>query len=235
MRASRKDPYEKYTIADWKWEFLRRNSRYRRAYRAIERLKRRPYQRFFGFGRPARHFDLLTRLVQLYGLNPDLIAKQSYTGNKRSLPSPDIPAHLFRCSPIQKSHLLFDYQSVAEELPLIDRLARHEVIVLIDTRFTLTEILADLKVQLRPYLSSQREQARKYRDYLTVWDLRQQGISADEIASKLWPDKYVTNKRDSGTGDKGALIQSVYDRAAAAQELIDASVPPRKRSRKIKK
>ncbi len=41
MQKSRQDPYARYDIDDWKWEFLRRNPRYIRAYKAVEWLKMR--------------------------------------------------------------------------------------------------------------------------------------------------------------------------------------------------
>ena len=237
MPKERQDPYKGYTIADWKWEFLRRNPRYIKAYRAIEWLKRRRNGCFMGFSRVARHLDLLARLQQQCGLNPELTYKQALS-NKWSLPSPDIPAPDFEVSPMIRSHVLFDhkYMAWAEEPPVINRLARHEVIALIDTRFSLREIVTDLKAQLHPYLTTQRVQVRKYKDYLAVWDLRQQGLTDDDIARKLWPTEYEKiGGRDSTIGDKGPLIQRVYDHAKAAQKLIEESFPPRKRSPKVKK
>ena len=136
-----------------------------------------------------------------------------------------------------RSHVLFDHKYIAwaEEPPLIDHLARHEVVALIDSRFSLKEILADLKVELRPYLTKQREQVRKYKDYLAVWDLRQKGLTAEEIASKLWPNDYEERGGRDDIGGKSTLTQKVYDYEQAAQKLIDESFPSRKRPRKIKK
>jgi hypothetical protein len=33
------NPYANYHIDDWNWEFLKRNRRYRRAYKAVQRFK----------------------------------------------------------------------------------------------------------------------------------------------------------------------------------------------------
>lgn len=241
MPKERQDPYKGYTIADWKWEFLRRNPRYIKAYRAIEWLKRRKNGCFFGFGRVARHLELLRWLGQQLGLDPEVIQEQTFLANEWSLPAPDMPAHKFECCPIKGSHILFDHEYLAlrgseEPLPAIDYLADHEVTVLIDTRSGSKEIIAELKVQLRPYQAKQRKQVKKYRDYLAVWDLRQKGLTADAIAPKLWPEEYENiGGRDSDTGEKGALIQRVYDYEKAAQRLIEESFPRRKRSPKIKK
>ncbi|MEE8112758.1 MAG: hypothetical protein V3T23_00245 [Nitrososphaerales archaeon] len=105
-------------------------------------------------------------------------------------------------------------------------------------------ILATIKRALRQAFHDRRNQVSTRRrrrldkldSYLAVWDLRREGLSADEIAPKLWPTEYTKKGgRDSAAGDKGPLIQRVYDYEKAAQKLIDESIPPRKRSRKIKK
>jgi len=235
MPESSRDPYEGYTIAQWKWEFLRRNSRYRRAYQALEWLKKKPYQRFGGFRRVARYFELLHWLQQQLGLDPEVI---------QGLPSPDLLAHEFERCPIKGSHILLDHEDFAQRrsfgsddpLPVIDYLADHEVLVLLDTRFGLKEIFSDLKVQLAPYLAKRRNRVPNYKDYLTIWDLRQQHLTADKIASRLWPDEYEKlAKKDYLAEEKNPLHQRVHDHEKAAQRLIDESFPPRKRYRKIKK
>jgi hypothetical protein len=67
-----------------------------------------------------------------------------------------------------------------------------------------------------------------------VWDLRREELTDTQIAQRLWPDEYATNGgRDSGTGDKGSLIQRVYDYYDAVKKLIDNSF--QRRSPKIKK
>jgi hypothetical protein len=71
---------------------------------------------------------------------------------------------------------------------------------------------------------------------LEVWDLRNEKLTDTQIAQRLWPDEYATNGgRDSGTGDKGSLIQRVYDYKDAADKLIENSFPRKRRSPKIKK
>ncbi len=70
----------------------------------------------------------------------------------------------------------------------------------------------------------------KYKDYLTVWDLRQQGKTQNKIAEIVWPDEYkAKGGSDYTTGEKGFLIQRVSDHQKAAQKLIEASFPPRTR------
>src|SRR5262249_14583840 len=47
MRTSQNNPYAGYTIDDWNWEFLKRNQRYKRAYKAVQWLKARLDRKFF--------------------------------------------------------------------------------------------------------------------------------------------------------------------------------------------
>src|SRR5262249_11859698 len=159
--------------AHWKWEFLRRNSRYRKAYRAIEWLRKKPYQSFRGFRRVARYSVLVSWLRQQAGLDSEVI---------QGLPSPDVPAHEFESCPIKRSYVLLDHGDFVNRdpdvpLPVIDYLADHEVVILLDTRFGFKEIIVDLKDQLDPYLAKQRNRVTNYKNYLTVWDLRQQGLT----------------------------------------------------------
>jgi hypothetical protein len=77
---------------------------------------------------------------------------------------------------------------------------------------------------------------KKYKDYLAVWDLRQQGKTQKEIASTLWPREYLKKGGpDYHYGDKGVLVQRVSDHEKAAQKLVEATFPAKKRSLKIKK
>jgi Family of unknown function (DUF6499) len=39
VRIPHNNPYVGYTIDDWHWEFLKRNTRYRRLYKAVQRFK----------------------------------------------------------------------------------------------------------------------------------------------------------------------------------------------------
>jgi hypothetical protein len=41
MRTSQNNPYAGYTIDDWNWEFLKRNQRYKKAYKAVQWVKAR--------------------------------------------------------------------------------------------------------------------------------------------------------------------------------------------------
>ena len=63
--------FDNYGIADWKWEFLRRNSRYQKAYRAVEWLKKRarrenvsPFFKGFGLLEPIHFLNLANRLQE---------------------------------------------------------------------------------------------------------------------------------------------------------------------------
>lgn len=83
--------------------------------------------------------------------------------------------------------------------------------------------------------SVKRKHPTKYDLYLRVWHFRQQRIPADEIAPKLWPKEWAEQGgRNSHYGEKGPLIQRVYDYEKACQKLID-SIQPKTPARKIKK
>jgi hypothetical protein len=74
-----------------------------------------------------------------------------------------------------------------------------------------------------------------HKEYLQVWDLRQQGQTADEIAPSLWPDENATKGGRTHYGERGALIQRVYDYEKAANELVKNSFRSKRRAPKIKK
>jgi hypothetical protein len=111
---------------------------------------------------------------------------------------------------------------------------KYEIAVGIDTRYPTSKITSELKKILGEHKANQRQQLKLYPSYITVWDLRSEVLTDTQIAQRLWPDEYATNGgRDSGTGDKGSLIQRVYDYYDAVKKLIDNSF--QRRSPKIKK
>ena len=117
-----------------------------------------------------------------------------------------------------------------------DLLRHHEIAVVIDTRHALSTIVSEIKSLLQDYQLRKRHRFDLYPDYLAVWDLREDGLTDTQIAQKLWSDEYTTNGgRDSGTGEKGSVIQRVYDYENAVKELIENSYPDKRRSPKIKK
>jgi hypothetical protein len=244
-----RNPFSDYGISEWKWEFLRRNARYKRAYEAIEWLKRRaqrnntsPFFKGFGLREPVHFVNLLNKLrSQLSLCDPKLrLCECKRETESWSLPSPSIAAHEFEYSPVRVSAVigLYDQRDFGghysghphDEEPAQLAAGEHEVIVVLDTRGKMKEITSELAARLDPYLSEQRPRISKYKDYLDIWDLWQKGYSADEIALKLYPEEYETKGgRDVDTGEKGSLDQKVYDRKDAAQKLIDETFPQRNR------
>src|SRR5262249_16210098 len=106
----------------------------------------------------------------------------------------------------------------------------YQLPLLIDARYDTDRIVSELKEILKNHKPKNRHQTRLYKWYLAVWDLRKDGLTDTAIAQRIWPDEYAAiGGRDSGTGDKGALIQRVYDYESAAQRLIDNSFPLKKR------
>jgi len=244
-------PHDNYSINDWNWEFLRRNPRYRSACKAIEWLKQRGRRKntslfFKGFGLidPVHYMNLTNSLKSQLALgDPELRKSSLKHAEPWSLPSPDMAAHKFKYSPVRVLPVidLYDHSDFGvhysghpyDEEPGQLTAGEHQVIAVIDTRCKLEEIISELKTGLSPYLAKGRNQISKYKDYLAVWDLRQKGRTADEIAPELWPEENESKGgRDFDTGEKGPLIQRVYDHEKAAQDLIDKKFPLR-RQRKL--
>lgn len=146
------------------------------------------------------------------------------------MPSPELASHEFKFSPVSTGPIVdvYNYKNYkAEGISLT--IKENELVLVIDTRSKVQDVVSEVKENLRAYQSQQRDQVRKYKDYLAVWDLRQQGRTADKIAPLLWPEEHEEKGgRDAKLGEKGALVQRVYDHESAAQKLIDETFPPRK-------
>ena len=206
MQNKRQKPSDGYTIADWKWEFLRRNLRYRRACQAIEWLERRsqrssspPFFKGFGLHQPVHPNHIKNKVQEQCNLRDQKLKKKPITRRDPfSLPSPDIPAHEYEYSPVQISAIVgvrspsdfkgYSSHPEADE-PSIITAEDNEVVVVINTRRSMEEIVSELKAYLGQYLSKQRSQLKNYKDYLAVWDLRERKFTADKIAPKLWPEE----------------------------------------------
>jgi hypothetical protein len=254
MDETDKCPDDEYTVTDWKWEFLRRNSRYQKAYKATEWLRKRAPRRktsFRGLGllQPIYFENLTNRVRERLSLSQPRLKNDSESSDRLFwyLPSPEKAAHEFECSPVRIDPIVdvYTHRDVQgnytghsyDEEPLAVTANENQVIALLDTRCKLEDIVSELRVWLSPYVSKQRDQIAKYGDYLAVWDLRQQGKTQDEIARSLWPDEYkLKGGRDPDLSErKGALLQRVHDHENAAQKLIDASFPSKTRQPKKQK
>jgi hypothetical protein len=254
MKSQKQDPYSSYDLDDWQWEFLRRNPCYLKAYKAIHWLKKRLDKNTPQFHRGCfKAFGVYcsftwVKIVTQYedwryvyeGWRYD-----AYTNDVASgllyLPSPDSTAREYKERLLKKAGAVFEIDKSMQGEDSWDfwtpfQLKEHEIAVMIDTRYGLSEIASELKEILEIRKCNQRHRVRLYPDYLAVWDLRKEGLTDTQIAQRLWPDEYATNGgRDSGIGNKGYLIQRVYDYYDAIEKLIENSFPPRRPSRKIKK
>jgi Family of unknown function (DUF6499) len=247
------DPCSTYDLDDWQWEFLRRNRRYRRRYRAVQRAEERgwghEYEGEMFFIADNWAIDLRKRLSLC---SPPTIDDPDGNDDPVSLPNPDIPRHKFQYCPIGRyPAVVVEGPSLTTNDPKLDEIIRgsdglfgleseipqeHKVTVDIDARCKLQTILAELKKTLPAHLAKGRDHLKKFESYLEVWDLRKEGLTDTQIAQRLWPDEYATNGgRDSGIGNKGYLIQRVYDYYDAIEKLIENSFSPRRRSPKITK
>jgi hypothetical protein len=237
------DPYSTYDLDDWQWEFLRRNPRYIKAYKAIEWLKkrlnkkkeqtRRSIVRFNAFGLQCTfaekkfyhndyRFEGWTYVgksiwgTRLHGSLLDLPSpNESSAHYKQLLEKQGAAAEIGKAEPGDDS---------ADVWPLLEK---HEIAVAIDTRYNIDEIINGVKEVISAYQSNNRYHVELFPDYLRVWQLRKDKVSRRKIASSLWPHGYKKNKANA--------IQKTHYCEKKFQELIDESFPAKKRSPKIKK
>ena len=152
MRSSHNNPYAGYTIDDWNWEFLKRNTRYRRLYKAVQRFKARLDKKGPA---PAVSFTVFGRAFQFERHDRGNGWEWRYKPNGKKaiylndLSSPDNPS-----SRRYKSKLIKKLKPVTQIDGSVDRhgngwtpaiLQEHEMAVQIDTRFTSKEIFCRLK------------------------------------------------------------------------------------------
>ena len=250
VASKKKDPYADYDLDDWQWEFLRRNKRYRRRYRAIQRAEQRGWgYEVNGEYHPISDIWALDLRSRLSLSCPPTIDHPDESDHALALPSPDIPRAKFEYSPIRRGGAyVTNIRTDDEDDTELGKLFRGEIFTVdrgipddckiyveIDARCKLEMIVADLRKELPKYLRGGRDQLKLYKSYLEVWDLRRKDKTADEIAPKLWPDENATKGGRGRYGDKGALIQRVYDYEDAANDLIEKSFPAKQPRPKIQK
>lgn len=120
---------------------------------------------------------------------------------------------------------------------------RRFLFLVVDLEHTVENLIPLLKdeiIRVRKSLprrknSVKRKHPGRLAPYRKVHDLRRQGLSDSAIAQELWPNEWLQKGgRVSEYGEKGPLIQRVYDYAKAATKLIN-SIQPHAVPRKIKK
>jgi hypothetical protein len=248
-----KDPYSNYDLDDWQWEFLRRNPRYIRAYRAVKRGEERGWgweiENDFMFTADTWVLELRSHLKLS---NPPTVDDPESGDDPVSLPNPDFPSHRYNYSPVTLSPAVVldgPGEKHSSSDPILDEILgdgkiewettvpdEFKITVEIDARCKLDNILTALKKEIPKNLVSLRKHVNKYKAFLDAWDLWQAGLTDDQVSEKLWPDEYrKIGGRDTATGEKSTLSQRAVDHRKAAQKLIDASFPPKRRPRKIKK
>jgi Family of unknown function (DUF6499) len=250
VKQQQQAPYATYDLDDWQWEFLRRNPRYLKAYKAIEWLRKRPdkntprfHRGFFKALGVHCSFSWIKTVTEYEDWRYDYEGWRydAYTNDVASgllyLPSPDSTAREYKERLLKKAGAVFEIdKSMQGEGPwdfwTPFQLKEHEIALMIDTRYGLSEIASELKEILEIRKDNQRHYVRLYPDYLAVWDLRKEGLTDTQIAQKLWPDKYEKNGGRDSEGYKGYLIQRIYDYKDAADKLIENSFPPKTRSKK---
>jgi hypothetical protein len=256
-----KDPYSNYDLDDCQWEFLRRNRRYIKAYKAIEWLKKRLNKKkekdrragtFNAFGVQCsfswrRHgedevwYEHWVYHGSTYRTKTGEIRRNNLaSGTMLELPSPDFNANEYKEELARSWPTWFQKSNYAVVEIIDDRdtvredlLRHHEIAVVIDMRHAPKDIVSEIETLLQEYQSRKRQSVKLYPDYLAVWDRRNEGLTDTQIAQKLWPTEYATKGgRNSKEGVKGSLMQRVHDHEKSAQKLIENSFPLKRRSPK---
>jgi hypothetical protein len=237
MERKASNPYLGCQLDDWSWEFLRRNTRYIKAYESVQRLKAR-------LDRESRHFISFA----LFRIEYRFVRTNRGNGwewryerpgkhpiHLNDLPSPDSSSRRYKGKLLKKIEAVTPIDATIDEdgfgwTPAA--LHDYEIAIQIDTRFSSHEIKSALQKILDMVQPKKKLHVKKFKDYLAVWDLRQQGKTLKEIAQLLWPEEYaIKGGPDYHTAEKGSLVQKVSDHENAAQSLIDGSFPRRKRRR----
>jgi hypothetical protein len=247
----RRDPYVTYDLNDWHWEFLRRNNRYRRLYHAVQRAK----DRNWGYEVDGEYVCVadswVTQIRERLSLcSPPPVDDPNSYEDYNSLPSPEVPSYSLEYCPIKRSPAVVVSAPLKENPTELERIfaqhpdlfgvdsgipKEHLIVIEVDNRSKIESTLSAIRKQLQEHRKKSRDQIRLYKEYLQVWDLRQQGQTADEIAPSLWPDENATKGGRTHYGERGALIQRVYDYEKAANELVKNSFRSKRRAPKIKK
>jgi hypothetical protein len=257
-----KDPYSDYDLDDWQWEFLRRNPRYIKAYKAVEWLKKRLNKKkgkvkrsasFNAFGIQCsfswrRHGedevwyeDWWVYYGSTHKTKTGEIRRNNLASGKvLELPSPDSNANEYKEQlagfyPTLLRRSVAAVSEIDKDMLLEDVLGHHEIAVVIDTRHASGTILSEIKSLLQDYQPRKRHYLTLYPEYLAVWDLRKEGLTDAQIVEQLWPDLYETIGCRDDIGNKTFVLQRVYDYESAANILIKDSFPPKRHFPKIKK
>jgi hypothetical protein len=254
MLTQNKDPYSNYDLDDWQWEFLRRNPRYIKAYKAIEWLKKRLNKTKEKRDRRAGTFNAFgvqCSFQWIYFSNGEynyegwvyrgstyesktrgVYRNDAASGSFLDLPSPSDSAKHYKEKLLKKGGVVSEIEKgVLGDgpwdvwTPML--LKKYEIAVEIDTRYSIDEILNGVREIIFTYQEDNRNHVELYSDYLRVWQLRKDNVSRSKIASSLWPGKYKKNKTNA--------IQKTRHCEKKSQELIDESFPAKKHSPKNKK
>lgn len=246
-----KDPYSGYDLDDWQWEFLRRNSRYIKARKAIEWLKKRLDKNTPRFQNGSfKAFGVSCHFSRVYAAQSSVWRyDEKWIGHEGSftsewyldLPDPSASSGEYKAKILRmrKPRAVVKLGEWSEQdetnWDIRPPFEEYKLTVLIDARYDTDRILSELKEILKHYRPNTRSQMRLYESYLAVWDLRNEGLTDTQIAEELWPEDYETIGGRDDIGNKGSLMQRVHDHDKAAQKLIDNSFPRERRSFKVKK
>jgi hypothetical protein len=240
-----KDPYSNYDLDDWQWEFLRRNARYKRAYKVVEWLKKRLEKKpasFSGGGKSFVAFGtsywfspvfLSDRLVWRYDEKWPGDEGDMELGWYLDLPSPEESSQEYKAKILRmrKPRAVVKLGEWSDEdethYEIRPPFEEYKLVLLVDARYDTDRITSELTEVISSYKSKNRYHLELYSDYLKVWQLRKDNVRRSKIASSLWPHDYKKNKTNA--------IQKTRYCEQKFQELIDNSFPAKKHSPKNKK
>jgi len=246
------NPYRNYDIDDWQWEFLKRNKRYQRAYKAIEWLRKRldkqyPNKQLGSFSASGGYFHFTREYLgngSIWRFDESSLRDEDKDGLGINwyldLPSPtsssiEYKAKILRMMRPRAVVKLGEWSDKdGQHLDIRPPFREQKLAILIDVRYETGRIVSELKKILKLPRPKTRNRLDLYEQYLAVWDRFQTKKTAEQIAAELYPEVYKT-KGGNISGDKSSLSTMIYDHRDRAQELIDSAFPTRSRPRKIQK
>jgi hypothetical protein len=181
------DPYSNYDLDDWQWEFLRRNPRYIKAYKAVEWLKKRldkntpRFQNgsFKAFG-VSCHFSRVhaaQRFVWSYEEKWTDHDGSFTSGWYLDLPSPSASSDKYKTKILRmgKPRAVVKLGEWSEEdethWDIRPPFEEYKLALLVDARYDTERIISELKDVISSYKSKNRYHVELYSDYLRVWQL----------------------------------------------------------------
>ena len=198
-------------VLRYKWEFLRRNSKYQRDYKRRDRLQESYWLKKYGIGSP---------------LDP------SYVFNGVNIKAKDL--HLFDLNPLPAVTVVgfqdtpLNYKDFEKEFLIdtsdFDRHKASVVVVKIDLRVKREKTIKEFKKKLTIWrkncgvLNLSKPRFGCYKEYLDIFDLYASKKTFRKIAARVYSKLWTTTTTGSTKKD---IIRKVKENLVACKKLID--------------